>query len=680
MKKPVIFGTLALVVLFCAFGVWFWSLGAVSPEAMPPIRIEGVTGSVEIKKAGTDTYQALSTSQQVAPGDSIRSGEESRAEIHWGDRGITRIEPKTEIVVEAMPEQDAVTKSSIKLHLLSGKIWSRVVKLLDVQSSVQVRTDTVVATVRGTAFGVAEASGGLESAVTESVVQIEGETGKNATLVREGRWGRFAADGAPEIVRDLTNQDEWPKANAEKDRQFDDAQRQASLQRLRRLAGSHFLPLQNLSEELHLAMQQGDAKSDLANAYALRRIARSAVDSTIPLDQDRLSTFIDNGLRGHAPSHALLLEGLRDALRVVDTSTEQGKGIRLSLWHLREIALGDTPVGKRYALALNIDDKIDDLFARGQQPSLPAEAAELRLEIDQWQQGSRDGLSPEESSALAAKADALRERLRNVGEAEPGTGSDIMSPLVPPVPPTGMVSGTTSTTDRPGSVKPGMVTTTRPLPGQPVPPPASSACASPRVSLFIKPTAISLSETARVVLIKACADGQTEDVTERSVFNAADLSLADVRGSTVYPKKNGRVNLTGSYVLDGRMLMDTQTLTIADETNGKKLTAVRVMTNGPTSLTTGQRAVLDANAVYSDGSSNPVAYQCVWSVSDPKMALISGNTFQHLQGTGTVDAICGYTENGVTVRGSLEFTISLDPSLQPTRTNPNPSYPYYYVN
>lgn len=677
MKKSVLIGTLAFVVLFCAFGVWFWSLGAIASESVPLIRVDVTAGTVEMKKGNTGDWQKLNASQTISAGDTLRSGEDGKADIQWGDRGVTRLEPKTELVIEAMPESNSVTNASIKLHMLSGKTWNRMVKLLDVQSTVQVRTDTVVATVRGTAFGIAAVDTGLEAAVTESVLNVGARDGKTSNLVREGRWGRFSTDGSPEVVRDLTDQDSWAAENRKKDAQFDEEQRRAALERLKRASGQGPAWLSALSEELRLAMA-GDGAADLAAAYAARRIALAEQGDTSGIDSANFGRLVEKA-RPSPKAWQNLVSRVRDASEAVDSSTEGGRKTREAIWRVRELVLGEKTVGRRYALALNIDDKIDDLLARGQQPGLPAEAADLRREIDDWQQGSRDGVSSEESAALAAKADALRERLRNIGEAEPGTGSEIISPLVPPVAPT----STTSTTELPvkdSSTRPttGQTTTTVPTKPNTVPP-TTRVCASPRVSLFIKPATISLSETAGLVLIKACADGSTEDVTSKSVFNVNDLSIADVRGASVYPKKNGRVSVTGSFTLDGRALTDTQTLSISDATNGKRLSSVRVSTNGPTSLTTGQRASLEANAVYSDGSTKSVTYQCVWSTSDARMAIISSNTFQHLQGTGTVDAICSYTENGVTMRGSLMFTIALDSALQPTRSKPGSQYPSYII-
>ena len=676
MKKPVIFGAIVFVVLFCAFSVWFWSLGVViASEGVPPIRVDIVQGSVEIQSSGTDAWKSLTASANIAVGDRLRTNTTGKAEIHWGDRGITRVDPNTELQIESLPEAGALTNASIKMHLASGKVWNRMYKLLDVQSDIQVRTDTVVATVRGTAFGVGADALGFETAVTESVVNIGSLDGKVGSLVREGRWGRFAKDGSPEIIRNVTEQDTWVTEQRAKDQAFDQEMRRTADERLKRAQGKGPVWLRALSEQLHLATASEKEADELASAYAARRLADAAREQDEGSKTAAFVGLVERARKSPAAWQAYLSR-VRDLSLVSNPADARGRTIRDAMWRLREQALGESPIGRRYVLALNIDDKIDELLTRPVDDSRERKAEQLRREIDEWQQGSRDGLTPDEMSKLASKADALRERLRDIGLA-----TDVITP-----PPSTEPISATSTSSTPSEVP------TRPVTNGSTPKPSQTesttpvntsspkvVCSSPRVSLFIKPSTISLSQTAGLVLIKACADGSTEDVTSKSVFNVSDLSIADARGASLFPKKIGRVAVTGSFVVDGRPLTDTQTLLVSDAVGEKKLQAVRVTTNGPTILTTGQRAMLEATAVYADGTTKSVSYQCVWSTSNARLALISGNTFQHLQGTGSVDAICSYTESGVTVKGSLTFTIELDSALQPVKGKPGYQYPYSFV-
>jgi len=668
MKKPILIGTLAFIVILAVFSVWFWSLGAIAPGVAPLIRVDVVSGKVEHNKGGSSEWKVLTASQPIAVSDAIRVGEDGEARIYWGDRGVTRLESKTQIVVEAMPDATSLTNASLKLHVASGRTWNRMLKLLDLQSVTEVRTDTVVATVRGTSFGVAAVEGGMETAVTDSVVDIHTSSGTASTLVREGRWGRFANDGTPEFLRDITDQDTWPQQNIVKDRVFNEEFRRVAQDRLKKQAGHGPRWLAALSEELHLSTVSGERNADLAAVYATRRLEAALSGHGEEVQTENFRRLIELS-KSSPKAWQGYLARLRDALAVVDVTTDEGRNMREVLWGVREYSLGSSTAERRYALALNIDDRIDDVVLYPADPVIDRGRADgLLIEVDAWQAGSRDGVSSDEANRLAAKAAAMRERLRAIGQklpesVKPVESTDNATSTAPVIP-----------TTPPSTTRPVPTGTTPPVPTTPIPAPI--VCSSARVTLFMKPTTISLSQTSSLSLLKSCADGKTEDVTAKSVFNGNDLTIVDIRGSMVYPKKNGRVTITGSVTVDGRVLSATGLLTIADSTNGLSLTSIRVTTPGSTSITTAQRAPLEATAVYSDGSTKTVTYQCRWTTSDARMAIMNGNVFQHLQGYGTVSAICAYTENSVTANGTLLFTVSLDPSLQPggsgsgTKKNP----------
>jgi hypothetical protein len=65
-----------------------------------------------------------------------------------------------------------------------------------------------------------------------------------------------------------------------------------------------------------------------------------------------------------------------------------------------------------------------------------------------------------------------------------------------------------------------------------------------------------------------------------------------------------------------------------------------------------------------------VTPQCAWSTSASNVGIVQGTKFIATHDAGTASAICGYTENGITVSGSLLFTVSLDPALQPVIKKP----------
>src|SRR5690242_16501866 len=167
-----------LVALIALFVLWFWSLGEAHAGQPPAIRIEAVKQPVEWHHAGETAWNTLSASVDAEAGDTIRTGDGGEARIVWGDRGTTRLDAGSVLTLETMPKDGSLDPgANIKLKLEGGRVWSRLIKLLDLGSSMQVESSAVVATVRGTSFGAAAAADGAQFAVTQSVVDVAGTSG-----------------------------------------------------------------------------------------------------------------------------------------------------------------------------------------------------------------------------------------------------------------------------------------------------------------------------------------------------------------------------------------------------------------------------------------------------------------------------------------------------------------------
>jgi hypothetical protein len=667
MKKSLLIWIGVAVVLFFAFWIWFWSLGSVSAsEEVPAIRVEATSGVVERQVAGDLEWKKVEASTPIQKGDHIRTGTDGKAEIRWGLQGVTRIDPSSELEIEEMPADSMeLTQASIKLHQISGRSWSRLLKLLDVESEAEVRTNTVIATVRGTAFGVAVAGDGLETAVSDSVVDIHADGGAS-TLVREGKWGRFSATGTPEILREYTDADAWPTDNARLDREFDDALRNELVERSKKLDNAGSDLLSRISESLHLAFASDEEKNQTATNYALREASRTTPDG------ERIQKLLGNSSSS--------LNGFLLGLRELTARDPSRRDIYRTL---RARALEQRVAGKLYAQALDLDDDIDDWRWTPAGETRETQRQLLDQRVTTWVGMVRNAseLSEETMRKLVAKGDAMHERLR----------ADVLMQLPEPLPeiatstepeaPTSTVS-TTGATVKPVT-KPVAKPTTAPVKAttttQTAPPPTTTGqvnCSIQRTQLYIGSTLVKVGEKVYLALYGICPDGTTKNLTLYATFNAGLVTDGTMSGNVFVPSHAGTITLYGNYLEAGKTLTAQGSITVSAEP--KHVTSVTVIAVGPTTITTGQSVPLDAKANYSDGTSSYIKYQCQWSTSDPRMAMISNSTFQHLQGTGQVSAICAYTENNVTVSGSLVFTINQDSSLTPTNgTSPNRTY---YLN
>gem|GEM_PF-796308 len=92
--------------------------------------------------------------------------------------GVSFIEAPAKFTV--LPDEDAGEDGlGTRLLLEAGKVWTRLEKLLGKEESFSVEASDVVATVRGTAFGVAVADGNIDVQVAESQVKVIGKTRLN---------------------------------------------------------------------------------------------------------------------------------------------------------------------------------------------------------------------------------------------------------------------------------------------------------------------------------------------------------------------------------------------------------------------------------------------------------------------------------------------------------------------
>ena len=111
--------------------------------AGPVARAVSVQGTVEAQRAGQSSWQAVRLNDTYSPGDAIRVGERSRADLAMLDQSVLRLNANTEITVQAVKDE----RTGV-VNLLRGAahFFSRGPRSLEVQ------TPFTVAGVRGTEF------------------------------------------------------------------------------------------------------------------------------------------------------------------------------------------------------------------------------------------------------------------------------------------------------------------------------------------------------------------------------------------------------------------------------------------------------------------------------------------------------------------------------------------------
>jgi large repetitive protein len=119
------------------------------PAQSTPLTILAITsGEIWVMSAGTDTWHQATVETTLQPGDTIKSGSSSKAEITFFEGSTIELEASAEIAVSEIGISETGS-TTIRLSQRLGKTISRVKKLVDADSHYEIETPAAIAAVRG---------------------------------------------------------------------------------------------------------------------------------------------------------------------------------------------------------------------------------------------------------------------------------------------------------------------------------------------------------------------------------------------------------------------------------------------------------------------------------------------------------------------------------------------------
>ncbi len=645
-KKLIHIGGIASAIILILLLTWTWSLGAVASEDTQRTWVEAARGNVEWSTGTNGEWQAISGAKEVHSGDHIRTDEAGEASIRWGDRGITRLDPNTEITIETAATGEALFSSLLKIKVESGRVWNRVLKVLDIDGGMQVETSDVVATVRGTAFGIAKESASTDIAVTESVVSVP------SALIREGQWGSFNASGTL-ALRQLTDADDWAIENKIRDQEFDAQMKKELMIRFQDRANANApLWLMRLSEQGHLAVLAGDKKKDLAEKYALRHLAMGVLNEgkrdkhfDVLVKRAELADTRANRLLSetHAMSILLSTETYKDR-------KETGEML-MTLRDLRSSIAVFSESAALYREAISIDDRIDDyLFGPSTGASRSKNGRELLLDLADFAEAleRRSDLSVPVREELRKKAEALGYRL-GFDEFTPGSDhafGDI--PLAGEEQSTVNVTSTDSGSDEPEDESPE---------------------ASRRFNAFqfyATPIKARVEEPVRLSLYGITPDGVAINITSEADFTIVEPISGEIQENYFFPSETGTVTLQAAIFEEEKVRKLTIQVIVEGEASLKTgIQDVQFEFQGPTDLSCSASVPFKVVAHYSDGGTKDVTIMSKKSVSNPNIIHVQDDkvlTYCPPE-TASAEVYATYEEGGqrFTAVGTITVTREPDP-------------------
>jgi hypothetical protein len=156
-------------------------------------------GDVFVMKAGTDNWIEAQVRMSLEAGDSIKTGNNSSAEVTFFDGSTMELQAGTEIEITSLDISPDIGSTTITLQQTIGNTISRVTKLIDPASRYEVETPAGVVAVRGSVMQVYVIEDG-----TTWIVNLEGDIWAVAQGVElqipEGRQCIARPEQPPELI------------------------------------------------------------------------------------------------------------------------------------------------------------------------------------------------------------------------------------------------------------------------------------------------------------------------------------------------------------------------------------------------------------------------------------------------------------------------------------------------
>ncbi len=144
-----------LIAGFVLAGAAAVAFAATTTEAAPATaapKASFVKGDVTAGPAGA--LAKVKRGQQLAAGDSVKTGEGARAELTFPDGSVVRIGPSSELKLDGAAFDGKSKQVKVEAELVGGSAWAKVATLVGKDAQFKVKTQNAVAGVRGTVFRV----------------------------------------------------------------------------------------------------------------------------------------------------------------------------------------------------------------------------------------------------------------------------------------------------------------------------------------------------------------------------------------------------------------------------------------------------------------------------------------------------------------------------------------------
>lgn len=649
------------LIVFLGLAWWFWSLGSVKQLGHEKVRliIEKGTVLAATKSSGFETK--AETGLELEPGDKVRTSSDASAVIQAYGRAEIRLDGDTSLTIsEAHGGSDPFL---VRVSLQGGRIWSGLVRLLDLDSGYEIHADKVVATVRGTSFAF-----GKEETKSEIWMDRGGITA-SANGQKEyavgGQWVSYQdgnSAGRGEIDKSAWANDSWIASNRDADARF----MESALKTLQDSLGAEqsILPdawnygISLWSEKLHLAFS-GNRRHSLWSSYYGRKLGQVyilAKAGKSGLAYQRLSALereLENALSGKdGQDYRRAVRPIIGRALLATSDIAPGDVLfryKLGLEDLYAKAWDDDAANNFYARSLVVDARLDeaerfDCMAKGME--------NVREAINAVEQGlAREkadynkivsGLDAAKKNILEDKLKVQELRLKRLGDKLKACETTLQNPPQQSDVSTSTATSTQSATSTLPIKQVQGATTTKPkLETTQTDPVIKPSFGLVRIELTAQPNPIEVGGRTQLFVKGYKRDGSSMDVTPYATFQILG-GVGTIIDSTYTAAKAGSVTIQANVPDGDANYSSTASITI------QQAVTLSSLSIKPASATVypGQSQAFTATAVYSNGFSKDVTAYATWSASSGSM---SANVFTAGRTAGSTTITCKYVEDGKTL-------------------------------
>jgi VCBS repeat-containing protein len=192
---------LALIILVTSAVV---GCGEGSPTPSTVATLSEIDGDVSVMEAGTDSWTDGQVGMSLVVGDTVKTGNDSSAEITFLDGTTMDLEADTEIEITSVDVSTDTGGTTVTITQTIGTVISRLSQLLDPASSYETITPSGVTSVRAYPAHPATAVVGVTGNGTTWIANQEGDVRAGPfgeeLLIPQGRRGLIMPGQPPELM------------------------------------------------------------------------------------------------------------------------------------------------------------------------------------------------------------------------------------------------------------------------------------------------------------------------------------------------------------------------------------------------------------------------------------------------------------------------------------------------